>query len=110
MVLSDFLSGMDGDETDPHEIISILFNIHSILASQYYTISSNIAETYKVQSTSATKADGAQMPKVHGVDKAVNPNLKPEIQVKRAGMHKPVSKPSVQSVCTSSAANKAAWN
>ena len=37
------------------------------------------------------------MSKVHGVDKAVNTDLKHVVQVKREGMTKPVSKASVQS-------------
>ena len=84
MVLSAFLSRMEGDENKPHDIIPISFNIHSILTGKYYTITSNKVETYGVQTRSATKAIGVQMPKVHGIDKAVNPKLKPE----RAGANR----------------------
>ena len=83
MVLHNFLSIMEGDESDPHEIIPISFNIQSTLARQYYTIASHIAETHKVKTGLATKAAGVHMPIVHRVDKVVNPNLKPEVRVKK---------------------------
>ena len=37
MVLSDFLSRMEGDKSAPHEIIPISLNFHSILIGHYYT-------------------------------------------------------------------------
>ena len=46
---------------------------------------------YYAATRSKTKAGGTQSPKVHGVDKAVNPSLKPETQVKREGVPKPIS-------------------
>ena len=40
MVLSDFLSRQNNDSSDPHEIISISFNMHKILQENYYRIDS----------------------------------------------------------------------
>ena len=37
MILSDFLSRMEGDKSNPHEVIPISFNSHSILTGHYYT-------------------------------------------------------------------------
>ena len=38
MILSDFLSRQKHDNSHPHEIISISFNMHSILHKRYYDI------------------------------------------------------------------------
>ena len=75
MVLSDFLSRIEGDESSPHEVIPMLFNIHSIMSNQYYTIANDIVESYRVQTRSAMKTTGVQMPKVYGAEEEVHPNL-----------------------------------
>ena len=36
MVLSDFLSRMEGDKSDSNEVIPVSFNSHSILTGHYY--------------------------------------------------------------------------
>ena len=38
MVLSDFLSRQKHDDSDPHEIIPILFNMFNTLYETYYRI------------------------------------------------------------------------
>ena len=38
MVLSDFLSRQNNDESNPHEIIPISFNMHQVLHENYYNI------------------------------------------------------------------------
>ena len=38
MILSDFLSRQRHDDSNPHEIIPISFNIHNILHEKYYNI------------------------------------------------------------------------
>ena len=38
MVLSDFLSRQKHDDSDPHEIIPISFNMHNALCETYYRI------------------------------------------------------------------------
>ena len=39
MVLSNFLSRMEGDKSDPHAVIPLSFNSYSILTGHYYTAS-----------------------------------------------------------------------
>ena len=38
MVLSDFLSRQNNNDSNPHEIIPISFNIHKVLHENYYNI------------------------------------------------------------------------
>ena len=38
MVLSDFLSRQKHDDSDPHEIIPISFNMHNALYETFYRI------------------------------------------------------------------------
>ena len=53
MVLSDFLSGQLRDDSDPHEIIPISFNIKEILKENYQNMVKN---THMVQTRSQAKA------------------------------------------------------
>ena len=53
--------------------------------------------TYRVQTRSATEAARVQMPKVHGTDKELDLNLKPEVLVKREGIPKADPEPPTQS-------------
>ena len=53
MVLSDFLSKQLGDDSDPHQIISISFNIKEILKENYQNM---VKDTYMVQTRSQAKA------------------------------------------------------
>ena len=75
MVLSDFLSRQNIDDSNPHEIIPISFNIHNVLHENYYNI-----ENYLVQTRSQARSSGIKLPKVHGVRKNLDPNMKPEKQ------------------------------
>ena len=38
MVLSDFLSRQSNDNSNPHEIVPISFNMHEVLHENYYHI------------------------------------------------------------------------
>ena len=38
MILSDFLSRQKHDDSNPHEIIPISFNMHNVLHEKYYNI------------------------------------------------------------------------
>ena len=90
MVLSGFLSRMEGDKIgDPHKVIFILFNSHSILTGHYYTFCKLPSEAYGVVTRFQTKALVTQMPKVHGADKVVDPAFKPKTQARREGIPKP---------------------
>ena len=61
MVLSDFLSGQHGDNSSPHEIIPISFNMGKVLQQNYQ----NYAMTYLVQTRSQTKASNARPSNTH---------------------------------------------
>ena len=47
MILSDFLSRQNHDNSNPHEIIPISFNMHNLLHEKYYKIGKT--EMYLVQ-------------------------------------------------------------
>ena len=63
MILSDFLSRQIHDESNPHEIILISFNMYNTLYETYYRI--EMAAKYLVQMHVQTKATGISLPEVH---------------------------------------------
>ena len=75
MVLSDFLSRQNNDDSSPHEIIPISFNMHQDLHENYYNI-----ENYLVQTRSWARFSGIKLLEVHGMGKNLDPNIKPEKQ------------------------------
>ena len=78
MILSDFLSRQTHDNSDPHDIIPISFNIHNMLHERYYKIETK--GRYLVQMCLQTKSSGLNLPEVHGVKKTLDMNLLPEKQ------------------------------
>ena len=78
MILSDFLSRQKHDNSNPHEIIPISFNMHNILHEKYYNIGKS--EKYLVQTQSQTKSSRIKLPEVHDVRKNLDPNIQPEKQ------------------------------
>ena len=86
MILSDFLSRMEGNKSD----LMMLFPYHlippSTLTEHYYTFSNLQSEIYRVVTRSQTKAVGTQMPKVHGVDKVVCPACKHKLYLEENGI------------------------
>ena len=75
MVLSDFLSIQNNEDSNPHEIIPISFNMHNVLQENYYKI-----DIYLMQTRSQAKSSGIKLPEVHGVRKNLDPNIKLEKQ------------------------------
>ena len=75
MILSDFLSRQKNNDSNPHEIIPISFNMCKFLDDNYYNI-----EKYLIQTRSQARSSGVKLPEVHGVGKNLDPNLKPEKQ------------------------------
>ena len=75
MVLSDFWSRKNKDDSKPHEIIPISFNMHKVLQENYYKI-----DSYFVQTRSQARSSGIKLPEVHGMRKNCDPNIKPEKQ------------------------------
>ena len=73
MVLSDFLSRQNNNDSNPHEIIAISFNMHQVLHENYYDI-----EKYLVQARSQARSSGIKLLDVHSMGKNLDPNIKPE--------------------------------
>ena len=81
MILSDFLSRQRVDNSDPHEIISISFNMRDVLQERYYNLNSIGANgKYLVQSRPQAKSSGVSLPEVHGIGKSLDPHIRPEKQ------------------------------
>ena len=80
LILSDFLSRQKHDDSNPHEIIPISFNMQSILQNRNYNIGEGNPVKYLVQTWSQAKSSGIKLPEVHGVDKRLDPNVQPEKQ------------------------------
>ena len=77
MVLSEFLSRQQGDDSDLHEIISISFNMREILKQNYYNY---VEDKFLVQSRSQNKASGLKLQAVHSTTKTLIPHEIPEKQ------------------------------
>ena len=74
MILADYLSHHRQHDADPFELIPISFCAMSLYHDKVGH------EALHVATRSSTKATGTTLPKVHGADKSLNPNLKPEYQ------------------------------
>ena len=71
MVLNDFLSRQNNDDSNAHEIVPLSFNIHKVLQENYYNI-----DSYLVQTRSQARSDGIKLPEVHCMRKNLDPNIK----------------------------------
>ena len=69
MVLSDFLYRQKHDDSNPHEIIPVSFNMQSILQTRYYNLGKENPMKYLVQTQSQAKSSGIKLPEVHGQGK-----------------------------------------
>ena len=79
MLLSNFLSRQKHDDSNSHEMISISFNMQSVLHYRYYYIGNLIK--YLVQTQSQAKSSGIKLPEVHSVSRGLEANVQPEKQV-----------------------------
>ena len=77
MVLSDFLSRQQVDDSDLHEIVPVLFNMREILKQKYYKVEE---DKFLVQTRSQTKSSGIKLPAVYGTTKTLVPHEIPEKQ------------------------------
>ena len=75
MVLSDFLSKQNNNDSNPHDIIPISFNVDKVLHKHYYNTVS-----YLVQTRSQARSSGIKLPEVHGMGKNLDPNIQLEKQ------------------------------
>ena len=83
MILCDFLSRVAADGGDPMDLVPVVFNTFTILKERH----SHMAEfktmmaEFKVMTRVQRAAAGiAAPPPVHGANKGVDPNVKPEKQ------------------------------
>ena len=78
MILSDFLSRQKRDDSDPHDIIPISFNMHNVLHKKYYNLGR--MDKYLVQTQPQTKSSRIKLPEVHDIKKILDTNTLPEKQ------------------------------
>ena len=82
MILSDFLLQQNNDDSNPNEIIPISFDMYKILEdnmNNFDKYNNNFGnQKYLIQMCSQAKTSGTKLLEVHGVQKGLNPNLKPE--------------------------------
>ena len=76
MILSDFLSRQRLDKSNSHEIIPISFDMRAILKDKYYSVGNE--SKYLIQTCISVKDKRIKLPEIHGVDKGVDRDLKPE--------------------------------
>ena len=75
IILSDFLLRQKHNNSNPHEIIPISFNMQYILHDRNYN-TGNIGR-YMVQTWSQAKSSGKKLAEVQGVGKSVDPHSQP---------------------------------
>ena len=79
MILIDFLSHQNNDDSNPSEIIPISFNTYSILEdNRNIDICRDNDGKCLIQTCSQAKTSSTKLPEVHGIRKELNPNLRPE--------------------------------
>ena len=81
MIFSNFFSRQQHDDSNPHEIIPISFNMQDILQTRYYNLGKGIIGKYLVQTRSQAKSSRIKLPEIHGTGKRLNLNIQPEKQV-----------------------------
>ena len=77
MKICDFLSRIDVDRGNPGEVIPISFNSFSMLNTMR-KVTLQQANKLLMATRSSTKAEGTTLPPVHGVQKHLDPAVKPE--------------------------------
>ena len=83
MILSDFLSRQNNDDSNPNEMIPILFDMYKILENNFnnFDKNNNFGNSKLFNSTVfSSKTSGTKLLEVHGIQKGLDPNLRPEKQ------------------------------
>ena len=80
-MLIDFLSKQKHDDSNPHQIMPILFNMQGILQTRYYNLGKRNPEKYLVQAQSQAKSSGIKLLEIHGLSKGLDPIIQPEKQL-----------------------------
>ena len=78
IILADYLSRHRNKDLDSSELIPVSFCCMNVFRSLLET--EHGLEVYNIGTRSSTKASGEKPPEVHGADKPLDPNLKPEHQ------------------------------
>ena len=82
MNLSDILLRQRVDNSNPHEIIPISFNMRDILQERYYNLNSvGAKDKYLVQTRFQAKSSKVSLPEVHGIGKGLDPYARSEKQM-----------------------------
>ena len=68
------------DDSNPHKIIPIFFNMYQVLENKFYLENNSCNDKYLIQMRSQAKSSGNKLHEVHGMRKNLDPNLKPEKQ------------------------------
>ena len=76
MILGNFLSRQKHDDSNPHEIMPISFNMQDVIQTRYYNIGEREQGKYLVQTRSQTKTSGIIVPEVHHIGKGIDPNIR----------------------------------
>ena len=80
-ILKDFLSRQKHDESHLHEVIPISFNMQEIQHAIYYNIHEKEQKRHLICIRPQARTSNTILSKVHGEDKGVDPNIKPEQQI-----------------------------
>ena len=84
MVLNDFLSRQNTDDSNPHELIPISFSLRNQVSDYFYCIGNEINlprnDKYLVQTRSQVRSSGIRLPEIHGASKGLDPNIQPSKQ------------------------------
>ena len=85
MVLSDFLSRQQMDDSNPHELIPISFSLRDQVSDYFYRIDNenNLPrkDKYLVQTRSQVRSSGIRLPEIHGANKGLDPHVQPGKQM-----------------------------
>ena len=106
MVLSDFLSRQQTDDSNPHELIPILFLLRDQVSDYFYCVDNEInlprKDKYLVQTRSQVRSSGIKLLEIHGANKGLDPHMQPgkqksfSIQAVNKGMPThPIPKPRI---------------
>ena len=81
MVLSNFLSRQQTDDSSPHELIPISFLLTSQVSDYFYYIDNEInlprRDKYLVQTRSQVRSSGIRLLEIHGANKGLDPHMQP---------------------------------
>ena len=95
MILRYFLLQQNSDDSNPNKIIPLSFDTYKILENHLNNFDKNYAlgnSKYLIQIHSQAKKSVTKLLKVHGVQKWLDPNLRPEKQYtipKQGGLERP---------------------